>query len=221
MEVRKILCPLVEAAGVDIVFNGHDHDYERTVPFNGTTYIVAGGGGAPLYKFMADSAWDAYKESITHFCILRVSGDTLKVSTVRASDGAVRDSFQVVHPLRVQGAAESRAPSATDSVVQFLLTAAATDFRAHRPPDPLRFRDVRLGHVITSRGERQYMLCGEFLPAQDGSKAQWTPFATIKTSGYEQWIGRQATPFCQDSSVIWDQGSDLSASLQSRLDSLR
>jgi hypothetical protein len=108
-----------------------------------------------------------------------------------------------------------------DSVVQFLLTAAATDFHAHRPPDPVRFRDVRIGHVITPSGEKRYMLCGQFLPAQEGGKAEWTPFATIKTSGYEQWIGGQAAAFCQDSSVIWDKVSDLSSSLQSRLDSLR
>jgi len=108
-----------------------------------------------------------------------------------------------------------------DSVVQFLLTSAATDFHTHRPPDPARFRDVRIGHVRTPSGEEQYMLCGQFLPAQAGGKAEWTPFATIKTSGYEQWIGAQAEAFCQGSSVIWDKVGDLSSSLQSRLDSLR
>ncbi len=65
------------------------------------------------------------------------------------------------------------------------------------------------------------MLCGQFLPAQEAGKAEWTPFATIKTSGYEQWIGAQAAGFCQNSSVIWDKVDDLSSSLQSRLDSLR
>ena len=108
-----------------------------------------------------------------------------------------------------------------DSVVQFLLTAAATDFHTHRPPDPVRFRDVRIGHVMTPSGEKQYMLCGQFLPAQEGGKAEWTPFATIKTSGYEQWIGAQAAVFCQGASVIWDKVGDFSSSLQSRLDSLR
>ena len=111
--------------------------------------------------------------------------------------------------------------SSIDSVVQFLLTAAATDFDTHRPPDPVRFRDVRIGHVMTTSGEKQYMLCGQFLPAQEGGKAEWTPFVTIKTSDYEQWIGAQATVFCQGSSVIWDKVGDLSSSLQSRLDSLR
>ncbi len=116
---------------------------------------------------------------------------------------------------------ESGAVSPVDSVTQVLLTAAATDFHTHRPPDPVHFRDVRLGFVINQSGEKQYMLCGQFLPAQEGGKAEWTPFVTIKTSGYEQWLGAQATNFCQSSSIVWEGAGDLSSSLQSRLDSLR
>ena len=115
----------------------------------------------------------------------------------------------------------SESQPVSPTVVQFLLTAAASDCHTHRPPDPVRFRDVRIGHVMTPSGEEQYMLCGQFLPAQEAGKAEWTPFATIKTSGYEQWIGAQAARFCQNSSVVWDKGDDLSSSLQSRLDSLR
>lgn len=117
---------------------------------------------------------------------------------------------------------ESESASLTnDSVVQFLITAAATDFHAHPPAYLLRFRNVRIGHVVTPAGEKSYRLCGDFLPAQQGGKAEWTPFATIKTSGYEQWIGAQAAGFCQGSAVVWDEGGDLSSALQSRFDSLR
>jgi hypothetical protein len=65
------------------------------------------------------------------------------------------------------------------------------------------------------------MLCGEFLPGQREGKVEWTPFATIKTSGYEQWLGAQAANLCQRSTVIWDSEGDLSSSLQTRLDSMR
>ena len=132
---------------------------------------------------------------------------------------ATRRGSQAVSPTPVRD--PERQGASIDSVVQFLLTAAATDFHTHRPPDPLRFREVRIGHVMAPTGDKQYMLCGEFQPAQEVGRAEWTPFATIKTSGYEQWIGAQAAGFCQGSSVIWDKGGDLSASLQSRLDSLR
>lgn len=106
-----------------------------------------------------------------------------------------------------------------DPAVEYLLTSAANDFHANRSMVPVRFRDVRSGYVVTADGTRQYRLCGEFLPAREGREGEWTRFATIKTSGYEQWLGGQAAPFC-DASVTWDEG-DLSSSLQSRLDSLR
>jgi len=115
----------------------------------------------------------------------------------------------------------SEAPAVSPTVVQFLLTSAAADFHAHRPPDPARFRDVRIGHVTAPDGETQYRLCGQFLPAQEAGKAEWTPFATIQTSGYEQYIGAQAAAYCDDSSVTWDNVDDLSSSLQSRLASLQ
>jgi hypothetical protein len=130
-----------------------------------------------------------------------------------------RDESQAVSP--TQELAPELQKASIDSVVQFLLTAAATDFHTHRPPDPVRFREVRLGHIVAPSGEKQYMLCGQFLPAPEGGKAEWTPFATIKTSDYEQWIGAQAAGFCQGASIVWDQVGDLSSLLQSRLDSLR
>ena len=108
-----------------------------------------------------------------------------------------------------------------DSVVQFLLTSAVTDFRTHHPPNPIRFREVRLRQFLNPDGKKQYMLCGQFLPAQGGGEAEWVPFATIKTSGYEQWIGAQAAAFCKGSSVAGEQVDDLSSALKDRYDSLR
>jgi hypothetical protein len=130
-----------------------------------------------------------------------------------------RSESPAVSPAQVPAPEPEKA--SVDSVVQFLLTAAATDFHTHRPPDPVRFRDVRIRHSMTPSGQEQYMLCGQFQTSQEGGKAEWTPFATIKTSGYEQWIGAQAAGFCQGSSVISDKEGNLSSSLQSRLESLR
>jgi hypothetical protein len=56
--IQRTIVPALEAVGVDLVFCGHDHLYERThalrggqcVPDGqGITYIVTGAGGAPLY----------------------------------------------------------------------------------------------------------------------------------------------------------------------------
>jgi hypothetical protein len=122
-------------------------------------------------------------------------------------------------PTQKPAAESQNAP--LDSVVEFLITAAATDFHTQRPTDTLHFRDVRMGHVMNPSGEKQYLLCGQFVSAGKGSQPEWVPFATIKTSGYEQWIGAQAVGYCQGASVIWDKVADLSSELQERLDSLR
>ena len=106
-----------------------------------------------------------------------------------------------------------------DPVVEFLLSSAATDFHEHGPAGPLQFRNLRVGHLTSPDGKDSYRLCGQFL--QGGDKAEWMPFATIKTSGYEQYIGGQADSYCQGSSFKWDTEGDLSSSLQSHLDSLQ
>ena len=54
---RDLLVPILEAGGVQFVFNGHEHDYQRTCPIRGNTcvapeqgitYVITGGGGAWL-----------------------------------------------------------------------------------------------------------------------------------------------------------------------------
>ena len=45
VELRVRLEPLFVQYGVDVVFSGHDHIYERIKPQKGITYFVAGAGG--------------------------------------------------------------------------------------------------------------------------------------------------------------------------------
>ena len=111
----------------------------------------------------------------------------------------------------------SPTPSDLDKVKEYLLTSAAEDFREHQPPFPAKFRNVRLGHAgdTTKSGARR--LCGQFLPS--GDKADWTGFATIKTSGYEQYLGSNI-PYCTDTKIVWDTG-DLASALKDKLDSTK
>lgn len=44
-KMREALHPLFVKHGVDVVFTGHDHFYERVKPQDGITYFVAGAGG--------------------------------------------------------------------------------------------------------------------------------------------------------------------------------
>jgi hypothetical protein len=53
MGVRDHLVPLFELYGVDVVFQGHSHTYER-YRVEDIYYIVTGGGGGPLYDLRPD-----------------------------------------------------------------------------------------------------------------------------------------------------------------------
>jgi len=47
-ELRARLSSLMQRHGVQLYINGHDHNYERSKPIDGITYLVVGGGGAAL-----------------------------------------------------------------------------------------------------------------------------------------------------------------------------
>ena len=92
--LQKLWAPLFTRYHVDIVFNGHDHDYERSI-VNNVTYIVTGGGGAPLYN-VGHSPWTIYSEKTYHYCYLTVSPLNLTFEA-RKPDGTVFDSFSLSH----------------------------------------------------------------------------------------------------------------------------
>jgi hypothetical protein len=100
--IREDLVPLFDRYGVDIVFMGHDHNYERTVSLRddepvatgeGTIYITTGGGGASL-RDVEESDFTAYVESEFHVTHVTVNGGTLRAEMVRP-DGMVRDAVTV------------------------------------------------------------------------------------------------------------------------------
>jgi hypothetical protein len=108
-----------------------------------------------------------------------------------------------------------------DTIVQTLLDVSAKDFYNHKPPVPVDFRDVQIKYLIKSEKEKVYLICGQFLAQDKQDKGEWTDFAAIKTSDYEQWIGSNASGYCQDSKVISYKISDLSSALKSRFDALQ
>ncbi|MDR6936469.1 hypothetical protein [Luteibacter sp. 3190] len=99
---------------------------------------------------------------------------------------------------------------------EYLLTSAASDFRAHQPPTAIDFRRVHLASIEGSDGTPQPMLCGEFLASEGSGAPSWQPFVTVRTTKYEQWLGAQASALCARTSDP-SHGPDLSAELKARL----
>ncbi|MCK4560361.1 MAG: metallophosphoesterase [Calditrichia bacterium] len=97
LNVRRTLCPLFETYGVDMVFNGHEHIYERTIPINGITYVVTGGGGAPLSSVGSRGSWSAYAERTLHCIKVFVTEAAVKFWMIKPN-GTVADSATVLGP---------------------------------------------------------------------------------------------------------------------------
>jgi predicted phosphodiesterase len=88
-KVRKDLEPILRRHGVDLVFSGHDHNYERTVPIHGVIYIVTGGGGRNLYE-AGRSEWTAFSKSTHHAVLTHINGEHLSLKAVEP-DGTIVD----------------------------------------------------------------------------------------------------------------------------------
>jgi 3',5'-cyclic AMP phosphodiesterase CpdA len=76
LDVQASLVPMFEANDVDLVFSGHNHNYERSYK-DGVYYIVTGGGGAPLYGFPNQdlNPYSQVRVSEYHFVSLDFSCD--------------------------------------------------------------------------------------------------------------------------------------------------
>ena len=100
--LRDTWVPKYDAWGVQLVFNGHNHLYERSVPIRwgqeaapdqGATYITAGGAGAPLYRNVDVDEWFAnVAVPIEHYVIADFGPDSVHV-VARDWAGNVIDDF--------------------------------------------------------------------------------------------------------------------------------
>ena len=99
-EVAAVFPALFSKYGVELVFAGHAHDYERSTA-DGVVYIVSGGGGAPNVWAIEDIRMnpDANEFSqvylaIIHACEVTATPDCLLVKAIDTA-GKVRDEVEI------------------------------------------------------------------------------------------------------------------------------
>ena len=98
--VRQALVPIFERYGVQLVISGHDHVYERSIPWREfvagggfVTYVVSGGGGAPTYG-AGIGPWTAASLAAHHYVRVTADGCLLRGEAVGLT-GSVFDTFQI------------------------------------------------------------------------------------------------------------------------------
>jgi hypothetical protein len=91
VELRVRLEPLLVRHGVNVVFSGHDHIYERLEPQKGIAYFVAGAAGK-LRKGIRSSDQSAVAfDRDRSFMLVEIAGDELSFRAVSRT-GSVIDS---------------------------------------------------------------------------------------------------------------------------------
>jgi hypothetical protein len=92
---RTYFVPILETHKVPLVLNGHDHDYERTTPQNGVTYVVTGGGGIGV-RSVGSSSFTAFSDAVIHFVYVTVAGNELALHAIDGL-GQEFDSLVIRH----------------------------------------------------------------------------------------------------------------------------
>lgn len=91
-EVQDAWVPLFERYDVPLVLAGHDHDYQRSVPIDGVTYVVSG-AGAKL-RDTGRERFTAVSSSTLHYLDLLVYRNRM-VGRAIDHDGRLVDRFRL------------------------------------------------------------------------------------------------------------------------------
>lgn len=95
--LRRRLQPLLKTYGVPLYLNGHNHNYERTHPIDGTTYLTSGAGAKT--RRVGSSSWTARAFDWLSFVAIAVYSDQI---ILRAIDEYNHIIDQAVIPLPEQ-----------------------------------------------------------------------------------------------------------------------
>lgn len=99
-DVRDLLEPLFDAAGVDLVFNGHNHLYAHTPAgmYSNVAWVTTGGGGGAIdTSGWVTGSWDGIATTLHehHVLHVEVAGAQAVVRAIGV-DGTVLHTFGVV-----------------------------------------------------------------------------------------------------------------------------
>ena len=96
-EVQAAWLSTLRDDGADLVLNGHDHAYERFAAADGgPTYVVTGGGGAPLYAVgncRGGTPQPEVQQSTYNFLTIDATPSALDVTAIVVPGGTAIDRF--------------------------------------------------------------------------------------------------------------------------------
>jgi hypothetical protein len=103
-DVKTNIMPIVEAAGVQMVFNGHQHWYERMNAIKGVYHITTGDGGQDLSTLTSQEPYSAkLLQGVFGFTMVNIDGT--KLSLKHLTNGLTADTFNldIGHQFKIDG----------------------------------------------------------------------------------------------------------------------
>lgn len=86
VDLRAQLLPLFQKFGVNVVFSGHEHVYERIKPIDGIYYFVLGNSGKLMsHDFRSQDDMVKSFDTDRSFMLVEISGDQLHFQTISRS----------------------------------------------------------------------------------------------------------------------------------------
>jgi len=100
VDLRAIVEPLFMKYGVNVVFAGHEHFYERLKPQNGIQYFTAGGSAKLREGNIRKSAMTARGfDTEQSYMVVEIDGDVLRFQTI-SRRGKIVDSGEILRQVR-------------------------------------------------------------------------------------------------------------------------
>jgi len=98
LDLRSQLVPLFKQYGVNVVFSGHEHVYERLSPQDGIYYFVLGNSGKLMtHDFRGNEGLEDSLDSDRSFMLVEVDSDKLWFQVITRA-GQTIDSGSIPHP---------------------------------------------------------------------------------------------------------------------------
>jgi predicted phosphodiesterase len=108
-DLQQYWVPIFDRYHVDIVVQGHTHNYQRTKPMNnsalvfsysvGTMYVTAGGWGAPINSYFPQP-YSAYGSDVYHFVLANVYKNGSLHIEAKDVNGITFDSVWLYSPMK-------------------------------------------------------------------------------------------------------------------------
>ena len=110
-ELQSIIIPLATRHGIQFVFSGHDHVFERSAPTEGIHFVTSAGGGGSIYSLTRRLPGSAQFWRRSHFVGATISDSELTLEAID-TEGTVFDQmyFRKESPTPTQFSAAWHSP---------------------------------------------------------------------------------------------------------------